>query len=70
MRPLYYATSDECEAQAIFDKDGTLLGLWALNDATWRNEYFSGFMEKLGFQIEYDSSLEYAVTQAAEDMWG
>lgn len=53
MRTLYIAYTEEVgEAEAMFDADGTILGMWACNDATWRNEYFSGFMEALGYKVE------------------
>lgn len=53
MRTIYHAYSDEYgECEAMFDKDGTMIGYWHGNDATWRNEYFSGFMRELGFQVE------------------
>ena len=53
MRTLFHAYSEEYgECEGIFDSDGTLLGFWACNDATWRNEYFEGFMRSLGFKVE------------------
>lgn len=52
MRTLYLANGKEFEAEGMFDKDGTLLGFWSCNDASWRNEYFLPFMHALGFNIE------------------
>ncbi len=60
------------EVQGFFDDDGKLLGLWTCNDANWRNEYFSPFMEELGFIIEthYSDVWEENLIEAAKTAWG
>ena len=72
MRKLFIAYSDEHgEVEGMFDQDGTMLGMWACNDATWRNEYFSPFMWALGYEIETapDWMVE-RLEQTAYEMWG
>jgi hypothetical protein len=36
------------EVEGMFTQGGLLLGFWPQNDATWREEYFNGFLEALG----------------------
>jgi hypothetical protein len=40
-----------CEFDAVFDEKLNYIGGWDCNDATWRNEYFRGFMKKLGIEV-------------------
>jgi hypothetical protein len=40
------------EVQGMFDMEGNLLGAWSDNNAAWRNEYFSPFLEKVGIIVE------------------
>lgn len=54
MRKLYYAITEDDQAgevEGMFDADGTMLGMWCSNDATWRNEYFEDFMRRLGHDM-------------------
>lgn len=58
MRRIYNIYVEEAgEAEAMYvehDDDGfKLIGYWFMNDATWRGEYFDGFMEELGITVEY-----------------
>ncbi len=39
-----------CEFAAVFDDKFKFIAGWDSNDANWRNEYFSPFMEKLGIK--------------------
>ena len=52
MKKLYFIFSGgECgEVDGVFDENENIIGYWFCNDATWRNEYFSGFMKSLGFE--------------------
>lgn len=53
-RVIYHiAISDDDvgEVEGMFDETGALLGSWASNDATWRGEYFNGFLGKLNFDV-------------------
>jgi hypothetical protein len=48
----YSGDSDEIgEVEGIFDDKFVLLDFWHCNDANWSNEYFGGFINKLGFTI-------------------
>lgn len=51
---IIYFFYSECfgEVEGMFDTNGNMLDCWMCNDATWRNEYFSGFMSKLGYTIK------------------
>ena len=52
-RIVYFASIDSPEYEGMFDEEGTLIDYWHCNDATWRGEYFDGFMEKIGVEIIY-----------------
>jgi hypothetical protein len=55
----------------MFSETGELLGIWSCNDATWRNEYFSDFMEALGFKVENASpELVDKLIATAKEYWG
>jgi hypothetical protein len=60
------------EVEGMFSNDGTLLGIWSNNDASWRNEYFSPFMEELGFKIvtHWQGDWEEKLIEAAKEYWG
>ena len=57
---VYIEDDDVGEVEGMFLDDGTMLGTWCCNDASWRSEYFNGFMEALGVQVvnSDDESLE------------
>jgi len=55
MKTIYHISLDSPEVQGIFDVNGNLLGAWSSNDANWRSEYFSEFMEQLGIREENPS---------------
>lgn len=48
---IIHVNDEENEIEGMFSEDGTLLGSWCLNDAHWRNEYFDGFIQALGYEI-------------------
>jgi hypothetical protein len=48
---MVYDDGDEGEIEGAFDADGNLLDTWCNNDAHWRDEYFDGFMKKLGIEV-------------------
>jgi len=56
MKTIYFIYSEgECgEVNGVFDAEENILGYWSCNDATWRNEYFSGFMAKLKIKCVED----------------
>jgi hypothetical protein len=72
MRKLYIAYTEEVgEVEGIFDQDGTMLDFWSCNDATWRNEYFSPFMERLGFDVDVAPDwMVKKLEEAARELWG
>lgn len=49
---------DEYEAEGMFDENGILLDAWVLNDASWRGEYFDGFMAKCGVVVKSKKATE------------
>lgn len=56
MRTIKYVYTEEYgEIEGMFDENDELLGAWSCNDANWRDEYFSEFMEKLGIKVIYSS---------------
>lgn len=46
-----YLVSIEDLAEGMFDDKGKLIDYWHANDADWRIEYFSGFMEWAGIEV-------------------
>ena len=48
---VYYCSEEYGEIEGMFEVDGSLISYWNCNDAMWRNEYFDGFMLKLGFVV-------------------
>lgn len=40
------------ENEGMFDTNGKMLDCWSCNDASWHDEYFNGFMEKLGINVK------------------
>lgn len=72
MKKVYAAYTEECgEVEGMFDEDGNLLDLWSSNDATWRNEYFSGFMKKLGIEVKTaPETMNEKLAEEAEKLWG
>jgi hypothetical protein len=75
-RIIHAYCDEEGECEGMFDYDTKeLLDLWSCNDATWRTEYFGGFMEKLGIKEMFVDSAEYKkfhdlLLKAAKDSWG
>lgn len=59
------------ECEGAFDEHGNLLDFWSCNDASWRNEYFSPFLKKLGIETqESDSpSLRKKLEKAVKKAW-
>lgn len=72
MKTIYRAFSEEAgEVEGMFDENGELLGIWSCNDASWRNEYFSPFMKRLGITIERATpEMEQRLYDKANEMWG
>lgn len=51
-KTIYIIYTENCgENNIVFDAKFKCLGAWSCNDATWRNEYFSGFMRDLGIEV-------------------
>lgn len=46
--------ADFGEAQFAFDENLNPIGWWSLDDADFREEYFSGMMGKLGIEVLVD----------------
>jgi len=44
-------TDNPSEIEAVFI-DGKIVAAWYLSDASWRGEYFNGFMGKLGIEVD------------------
>ena len=66
---LYHVFSEDFNCEGMFTEKGELLDWWFDNDATWRNEYFSGFMEKLGFEVKHpkEGSMKVLMEAALEE---
>ncbi len=60
------------EVEGMFYPNGDLLDLWSNNDATWRNEYFRGFMSQLGITVEevWSDEWQNRLVEAAKEHWG
>ena len=59
MKKLYFVSdcdNELGEIGGVLDEKGKVLDCWSLNDADWRNEYFSGFMEKVGIEAVESTS--------------
>jgi hypothetical protein len=51
MKTIYHVSLGDDTVSGMFTEEGILLDFWHDNDATWRDEYFAGFMAKLGFTV-------------------
>lgn len=52
MKIIYRFSSEKYgEVEGMFNTDGNLLDCWASNDANWRDDYFNGFMKKIGVEV-------------------
>lgn len=63
------------EIEGMFTDEGECLGLWQVNDASWRNEYFSPFMKRLAINVKEASGkkekeLVKKLAKEAQDCWG
>jgi hypothetical protein len=73
MRTIYYSSiedDDVGEVEGMFGEDGNILGMWASNDANWRNEYFREFMRALGIQVDTSGKFNSLLRDKAMEMWG
>ena len=61
---------NEGEAQAMFNDDGTLLGIWSSNDGNWRGEYFDSFLRHLGIVVDYSGAYDDKMEETIKKMWG
>ena len=48
---VYLSDDDLGEVEGMFDENDEVIGHWHSNDASWRDEYFSGFMKNLGVKV-------------------
>jgi hypothetical protein len=48
---IYHVSLGDDTVSGMFDQNGKLLDYWHDNDATWRDEYFAGFMKALGIKV-------------------
>lgn len=70
-RLIYYAFCEDYEAEGMYSESGELLGFWSCNDACWRNEYFSPFLEAVGIEIVIaPQNLQYALFDRCKELWG
>ena len=68
---LYYAFCDEYEAEAMFSASGEILGFWSCNDACWRDEYFSPFMNAIGIEILIaEPAMQTQLFDHCKEIWG
>lgn len=51
MQVIYHLYDGKYEIEGMFSQQGNIIGCWSLNDACWRNEYFEGFLNELGYQV-------------------
>ena len=72
MRTIYIiCVEDVGEVEGAFDDKGELLDTWCNNDATWRHEYFEGFMNELGITVgDPPEELLEKMEQKLRDFWG
>jgi hypothetical protein len=73
MLTIYYSSicSDAAgEVEGMFSEDGVLFGMWASNDANWRNEYFSGFMKAIGVVVDTSGKFDDLLERLAIEQWG
>lgn len=77
MKTIWHVSSEEeGEIEGMFTEEGDLLGMWCSNDACWRNEYFSDFMEELGIEVKDDwedpfyVELKEKLEERARELWG
>jgi hypothetical protein len=61
LKPIIHIFDEQNEIEGMFDLDGNCLGAWCLNDANWRNEYFNGFIEALGYEITASNEDDYEI---------
>jgi hypothetical protein len=73
---IVYSEGSKCgEIEGVFDADENILDVWSCNDAQWRNEYFAGFMDKLGIEVHYPAEtirakLEKKLIEHCKKEWG
>lgn len=72
---IIYSEGSAGEVEGAFDFCGNLLDFWSCNDASFRTEYFRGFLEKLGVEIvrpteKQRENLERILEKAAKEAWG
>jgi hypothetical protein len=73
MSKIYYSSvedDDVGEVEGMFSEDGALLGMWASNDATWRDEYFREFMRAIGIEVDTSGKFNDDLVAAAKKWWG
>ena len=62
---------DYGEYEGMIDEDGNILDIWSNNDATWRDEYFNGFMAELGITVKSGTAAHRKILKKqAKELWG
>jgi hypothetical protein len=71
MKTVYWLYLDTVgEVEGMFSESGEMLGTWCNNDASWRNDYFCGFMEKLGVDVVSIAEHDFPeMTKKLEEYW-
>ena len=73
---IVYSEGECGEIEGAFDARENILDIWSCNDATWRNEYFSGFLAKVGIEVvtnvpeKLRAKLEKKLVKYAKKEWG
>jgi hypothetical protein len=52
MKIIHFISLGDDDTEGFVTPEGKVLGAWHPNDATWRNEYFRGFMSELGIEVK------------------
>jgi hypothetical protein len=75
MKTVYHVyDEEEGEVEGMFDEKGKLIDTWCCNDASWRGEYFDGFMTWAGIKIiddlhHRDPKLEEKLKKQLRKRW-
>lgn len=69
MKTVYIVFSEELgEVEGVFDAKDNLIDSWSCNDAVFRIEYFSRFLNKLGVHV-VDSEMTPVRLKALKEFW-
>lgn len=69
---IYSESGDAGECNLVFDENLKCIDGWSCDDATWRDDYFNGFMEQLGITVKdfHPKLTEEFVAKRAKKFFG